>query len=217
MGDYTMASQPNGRVRSVFLAADLTTRITADADIALEYRKAMEEERSVTLPRKGDNKVDDAQIVAAVRAIAGDESSAEGEAVRDARLDALAELVTRDTELEDLRQPAPLSEALKNAVAIGNAISGIADSYLERAADSNETRIGVPLHLALDLMKKHKEWGGVFAKNGYPIRCPGVLSFPVPGSSYLHKEGTWGNDINNLDIKEVKIDPLSEKTRVERF
>jgi hypothetical protein len=48
-------------------------------------------------------------------------------------------------------------------------------------------------------MQDHGDnWGVEFAENGMPIRCPGALELPVPGSSSEDAEGTWGQ--NPLDV-----------------
>ena len=194
-----MAKKPNGngKVTSVFLALDGSPAKT-DAQIVESYR---EECKQTGTPL---DDLTDEEVLETVRAIPGVESE-DDTSVRDKRIEALQEL---QSEREDVTEttPSAMSEHIQEAVEAASAIAETADKWMETGADANETRIGAPVHLALDLMRDYAdEWESEFAENGLPIRCPYVLQLPIPGSSSEDKVGTWGGEnFNNFDIVKVK-------------
>lgn len=190
-----MAMQPkNGKSTNVFAGVD-GKPTTQDEQIVASFR---EEAKINSLSL---DKLDDAEILDTVKAIVGNE--VRDETVRTARYEALLELQSEKEDDEGVTVTSAMSEHLQEASDVADEIGEIAEPWLELGADSNETRIGAPLHLAVELLQKHaKEWGVEFAENGMPIRCPGVLELPVPGSSSEDKEGVWGN--NPLDVVKGK-------------
>lgn len=142
----------------------------------------------------------DQEVLDTVKAIAGSDKD---DATRQARMDALIALQDEKDDEEGVQTISAMSDHIKDATEFGETIAEVADTWMETGADSNETRIGAPLHLAIDLMQKYEdEWKVEFAENGFPIRCPGVLELPVPGSSSEDADGTWGN--NPLDVIKLK-------------
>jgi hypothetical protein len=195
---------------SVFVDTD-GKHITSDADIAKAYRQW-----AVTEEQNPLENLDDEQVAAIVKAIPGDESNEDtGVEVHDERIAALVERNEEKTDLQDLTSPpsAMTPFALK-AERIGAEIGKVADPMLEEVADAKEVQVGRPLALAIQLMREMKDWNAEFTKSGYPIRCPFVLTLPIPGSSYRDKEGLWGN--NPTDVYEER-DTISDTKRVTRF
>lgn len=190
-----MALQPkNGKSTNVFAGVD-GKPTTTDEQIVASFR---EEAKINSL---SFDKLEDAEILVIVRAIVGNE--VKDETVRTARYEALLELQSEKEDDEGVTATSAMSEHLQEASDVADEIGDIAEPWMEVGADSNETRIGAPLHLAIKLMQEHADkWGVQFAENGMPIRCPGVLELPVPGSSSEDAEGTWGN--NPLDVVKGK-------------
>lgn len=190
-----MAMQPkNGKATNVFLGVD-GKPTTTDAQIVESYRE------EAKISGGPIDLVPDDQLLETVRAIVGNERA--DTTIRDKRMEALQELQSTLEDEQETGAPSAMSDHLKDAADFGETIAETADTWMELGADSNETRIGAPLHLAVSLMKDNEdEWKVEFADNGFPIRCPGVLELPVPGSSSEDAEGTWGN--NMLDVVKTK-------------
>jgi hypothetical protein len=189
----TMAKQANGSVKVVSVFLDIEGKPTKnDAHIIQSYREEAD----------GLDMLQDDEVLETVKAIPGDEGK--DSAIRDDRIAALKALQSEreDTEVT----PSAMSDHMQEAATVGATIADVADTWMELGADSNETRIGAPLHLALKLMQQNADgWGSEFADNGFPIRCSYVLELPVPGSSSEDKEGTWGGEnFNNFDIVKGK-------------
>jgi hypothetical protein len=191
--EHNMVQAPrngNGKSTNVFFGVDGKPTTTDDQIVASYKEEAKVNGLSLDL-------LTDEEILGTVKAIVGNELK--DESIRVARYEALIELQTEKEDEEGVTDTSAMSEHLQEASNVADEIGEIADPWMEVGADSNETRIGAPLHLAIKLMQDYGDkWGVEFAENGMPIRCPGALQLPVPGSSSEDAEGTWGN--NPLDV-----------------
>jgi len=177
-------------------------------DIPSAYREALSDERDT------ESALDDAQISAIVTNIPGDEKA--DPQVRVARLDALIDAEERE-ELADLTAPAtaqvntPLASLARTT---GLHLSAATDDAMNFAADKREELTGAPILLAFKLAK---DWNAEFGEDGYLIRCPKVLEFPVPNSSDKEHPAGFNGPFDRYDVtvngKNKRADTFGDMAR----
>jgi hypothetical protein len=144
----------------------------------------------------------DDRVIAIIEQIPGNENSEQdGQQVRK---DRLAALVT-ESEEGDEADEVPLTAASKSELSqLARKQSEVfdkdVDSILESIADAKETQMGGPVLLADHLFDLY---GGERDKeSGMMVRCPAVMAWPVPGSSY--KSDFWKLRNETPDIHKFK-------------
>lgn len=143
----------------------------------------------------------DDRIIAIIEQYPGNENSEkDGEQVRKSRLDALVQ----ESEADDADE-APPSVASKSELSIlarkqSELFDKEVDSVLENIADAKETQTGGPILLANHLFDLYD--GERDEASGMMVRCPAVLAFPTPGSSY--KSDFWKARNETPDIHRWK-------------
>jgi len=144
----------------------------------------------------------DDRVIAIIEQYPGNENSeTDGQQVRKDRLNALVE---ESEEGDDNAVVIPAAASKSELSVLARKQSELfdkdVDSVLESIADAKETQTGGPILLADHLFDLYK--GERDKASGMMVRCPAVMAFPVPGSSY--KSDFWKTRNETPDIHRWK-------------